>query len=196
MKSFLAFLALFFFTLIALLNADSTVTVTNVEIISIIVTVTNTVTVTASSSSTSTSSSGGVGALPPPGSSSQGPFQGKARYEIGSTSNIGSCGISLDIINNTYNDWIVGLSDYFMPTTGDPNKNTLCGSSKCVVVTGPNGKVAVKITDTALNGATVDNRNNINLSQKAFAVIGSVSDGVETVSWSIVDCGTVTLGKQ
>lgn len=82
-----------------------------------------------------------------------------------------------------------------MPTTGNPNKNELCNSRVCLSVVGPKGRVNVKVTDTLPNGGTPSNRYDINLSQKAFAAIGNLDDGIIPVAWEFVDCGGINLGK-
>lgn len=123
-------------------------------------------------------------------------FQGKSFWENLSPFSLGSCGIPLNTINGTYGNWVVGLSNYWMPTTGNPNNNLLCPPGSCILATGPKGSVVVKITDTLPNGGTETNRYDINLSEKAFAAIGNLDDGIIPVSWEFVACEKYRLGKQ
>jgi expansin (peptidoglycan-binding protein) len=61
---------------------------------------------------------------------------------------------------------------------------TAAACGECVAVTGPNGKVTVRIVDKCPDCADKQ----LDLSQQAFAKIAAVSAGRVSVDWQVVPC--------
>ncbi|ORY91061.1 RlpA-like double-psi beta-barrel-protein domain-containing protein-containing protein, partial [Syncephalastrum racemosum] len=85
---------------------------------------------------------------------------------------LGSCGVT-----NSESDLIAALNYVDMKNGANPNNNPNCGRK--INVTGPKGKVTVKIVDTC----PVCKSGDVDLSPAAFAKIADLDQGRIGITW-------------
>jgi expansin (peptidoglycan-binding protein) len=127
-----------------------------------------------STSSSSSSSTSGSGSSSSSGSSGAAPFgvveHGVATYY--DATGAGAC--SFDPTPNDLN--VAAMNAHEWATSA------VCG--ECIAVTGPNGKVTVRVVDECPECAT----GQLDLSKQAFASIATLSAGRVNIDWQVVAC--------
>ena len=111
-------------------------------------------------------------------------FYNEWSYNHGSCGTIPKSGFYVAALSSKYMALPSGLTN--------PNNHPLCGPKYCILASGPNGAMVVKVSDTC--GGCPVGLDDVDFADTVFKNIANPKDGRVKITWKFVDCNKYKPG--